>query len=656
VANTIRETRRLHGKDSVAIYGSAQWTIPDAYVASKLFKGALGTNNIETSARLASAGSRAGLASVFGNDASVGCFEDIEQADVIVLWDVNLAETDPVLFSRMLARRARNPAVRIIELATRTTRTSHPAERSLLHTPRTQLAIANAICHELVAQKSVDQGFLDKHVAFRHGRTGLGYGLTEDALVADEGTPASWADYVTYLADFTPERVQSLSGVPASAIRWLASIYGDRSRKVMSVWGDNVNQHPRGLYANNALYNIHLLCGRIASPGNAPFSITGQPGGSNAVHDAGSLTHELPAGVVQDAADRRHASEIWHVPEAQLDARPARSAVALFRAIERGEIRFLWIQAANPMVSLPNLERYRRAAAKAGAFIVVSEAYPTATTAIADVILPSAISIERDGVSSTVERRLQQVDLMVAPPGDAMSDAWQMIEVARRLGFGGLFPAERRGHVEKLWEEYRRFHPDSASALPSWSTLRASPGVIWPHAGQHETQWRYATALDPNADAKRGAIDFYGHADHRAWIWLRPNDPPAESPDATFPFWLNAGPVLEHSGTGTLTHRVPTLRGAMPRAYVEMHRDDALKAGIRDRDRVRVTSRRGALELEARIDFRSQPQRGQLFVPSFDATLPVARLMPDAFCPISGQPEMTLCAVRIERLGAAGDA
>jgi nitrate reductase NapA len=655
VANTIRDTRRLHGKDSIALYGSSQWTIPDAYVASKLFKGALGTNNIETNARLSAAGAKAGLASTFGLDASIGCYDDIEHADVIVLWDINLAETDPVLFSRMLAHRTQNPAVRIVELATRTTRTSYPADRTLLHKPRAQLAIANAICQELVAQGQVDRAFVDRHIAFRRGRSGIGYGLTDDALVSDDGTPATWAEYVQYLADFTPDAVQSLAGVPASGIRWLASLYANRARTVMSVWGDNVNQHARGVYANNALYNLHLLVGKIASPGNAALALTGHAGGSNSVHDAGSLTHELPAGIVQDAGARAHASAVWHVPGAQINAHPSRSALPMFRALERGEIKFLWIQATNPMVSLPNLDRYRRAATKEGAFIVVSEAYPTATTEIADVVLPSAMSMERDGVSATAERRLQQFDLMVAPPGESMSDAWQMIEVARRLGFGGLFPAERRGHVEALWEEYRRFHPDSQSGLPSWTVLRETKGVTWPYVNQHETKRRYAATLDPAADPKYGGFDFYGHADHRAWIWLRQNEAPVESPDAGFPFWLTTGPVLEHSGSGTLTQRVPTLHDAMPRAYVELHRDDAQKSGIRDRDHVRVTSRHGSLDLEARIEFRSQPQRGQVFIPSFDATRPVARLMPDAFCPISGQPEMNLCAVRLERLGASGD-
>jgi nitrate reductase NapA len=650
VARRLRETIQQHGKDSVAVYGSAQWTIPDAYVASKLFKGGLGTNNVETSARLYAASAMAGLESSFGLDGAIGCYEDIDHADTFVLWDANLAETDPVLFSRMLERKRRDSAVLIIDLTTRTTRTSYAANQSLLHAPHSALAIANAICHEIVARKWVNRDFVDRHVAFRRGKTAIGYGLSDDALLVDDATAATWDEYVAFLSAYAPQRAQELSGVPSERIRWLASVYGDRSRKVMSVWGANANQHARGTWLNNVLYNIHLLVGKVASPGNSPFCITGQPSGGSAVHDAGTLTHTLPRGVVHNDQDRGRAAAIWGIPVEKIDPRPTRTALEMFRALDRGDIRFLWIQATNPMVSLPNLSKYRRAATKSDRFLVVSEAYPTPTTDVADVVLPAAMWIEREGVFANVERRMQHFEQMVAPPGDAMSDAWQMIEVARRLGLSKLFPWERRGHVARIWEEYRRFHDDPQSALAPFSELRGKSGVLWPFVNGRETRWRYNTAHDPAANPARGAFDFYGHPDGRAWIWLRPHEPPAESPNADYPFWLTIGPVLEHWGAGSMTQRVPTLHRAVPRAYLEMHRDDARRLGVQNGETVRVASRRGSLEIEARIDYRSQPQRGQLFVPSFDETLPVRRLMLDASCPLSGQPDTTTCAVSVERL------
>ena len=656
VASRLRETIQQHGKDSVAVYGSAQWTIPDAYVASKLFKGGLGTNNVETSARLYAASAMAGLETSFGLGGAIGCYDDIDHADVFVLWDINLAETDPVLFSRMLDRRRRDRAVRIVDLTTRTARTSYAADRSLLHTPHSALAIANAICHEIVARKWVNRDFIDRYVAFKRGRTGIGYGFTDDTVAVDDAAGVDWDDYVAFLSAYTPERAQQLSGLSADGIRWLASLYGDRSRKVMTVWGAQANQHARGTWMNNLLYNIHLLVGKIASPGNSPLCITGQPGGASNGQDAGSLTHSLPRGVVSNEQDRRRAAAIWGVPADRINPRPGRTTLPMFRALERGGIRFLWIQATNPMVSLPNLSRYRSAAAKADRFLVVSEEYPTPTTDVADVVLPTAAWIEREGIFANVERRTQHFDQMVEPPGDAMSDSWQMIEVARRLGLSKFFPWERRDHVGQIWEEYGRFHDDPRSALAPLSELRARPGVMWPFVNGRETKWRYNTAHDPAADRARGAFDFYGHPDGRAWIWLRPHEPPAESPDREYPFWLRTCAVLEHWGTGSLTQRIPTLHRAVPRAYLEINREDANRLGIRNRDTVRIVSRRGSLEIEARIDYRSQPPRGQVFVPSFDEGVPVRRLMLDAFCPLSGQPDITTCAVRVERLPARSGA
>jgi nitrate reductase NapA len=271
---------------------------------------------------------------------------------------------------------------------------------------------------------------------------------------------------------------------------------------------------------------------------------------------------------------------------------------------------------------------------------------------VADVILPAAMWIEREGVFANVERRTQHFDRMVAPPGDATSDAWQMIEVGRRLGYSRLFPWEERSHVEQIWQEYRRFHDDSQGALAPLSELRARPGVMWPYLKGRETRWRYNTARDPAADRGRGAFDFYGHPDHRAWIWLRPYEPPVEAPDRGYPFWLSTGAVLEHWGTGSMTRRIPTLHRALPHGYLEINRDDAKPLGIRDGERVRLVTRRGSLEIEARLNYRSQPARGELFVPWFDEALPVNRLMLDASCPLSGQPDGSKCAARVERLPA----
>jgi nitrate reductase (cytochrome) len=652
VARRLRETIDAHGKDSVAIYGSGQWTIPAGYVAAKLFKGGLGTNNVEANARLCMSSAVSGFMSSFGMDEPMGCYEDIDHADVFVLWGANMAEMHPVLFSRLLERRQRSSGVRIIDLTTRRSRTSYAADRTLIFAPHSDLAIANAICHDIVARNRVNREFVTRYVAFRKGRTDIGHGLEDGSRFSDQPADASYEEFVRFLRDYTPEHAARISGLPAADIRWLASLYADPSKKVMSLWCMGVNQHTRGTWMNNLLYNIHLLVGKIATPGNSPFSLTGQPSACGTVREVGTMTHKLPRGTVTSEADRRHAAAIWNVPESAIDARPTHHTVELFRAFDRGEIRFLWIQATNPMVTMPNLKRYRAAAHKDGRFIVVSDVYPTPTTDVADVVLPSALWIEQEGLYGNSERRTQHFERMVRAPGEAMDDAWQLIEVARRIGLGRLFPWEREHHVAAIWDEYTRFHDDPSHRMAPLAELKAKPGVMWPFVDGRETKWRYNTATDPAADAARGAFDFYGNPDHRAWIWLRPYEPPPETPDEEYPFWLVTGRVLEHWHSGSLTRRIPVLHRAVPAAYVEVHADDARALGIRDRDSVRLTSRRGSIELEARIDYRAQPVRGHVFVPFFDEDKLINELTLDAFCPLSGQPDYKKCAVRVERLRA----
>jgi len=650
VARTLRETVDAHGKDSVAIYGSGQWTIPAGYVASKLFKGGLGTNNVEANARLCMASAVTGFATSFGMDEPMGCYEDIDHADVFVLWGANMAENHPVLFSRMLERRESNPAVRIVDLATRTTRTGYAADRSLLFHPQADLAIANAVCHEIIARGWVDPTFVEKHVAFRRGKTGIGYGLSDDFSFTEEAEEATWDDYVRFLEEYTPEAAERVSGMRAADIRWLASLYGDRSLRVMSLWCMGMNQHTRGTWINNLVYNIHLLTGKIATPGNSPFSLTGQPSACGTTREVGTFTHRLPHGVVTSPEDREMAARIWNVPLERIDPRPTHHAISMFRALDRGDIRFMWIQVTNPMVSLPDLNRYRDAARKDGRFLVVSDVYPTPTTDVADVVLPAALWIEQEGLFGNSERRTQHFEQMLEPPGEAMSDAWQLVEVGRRLGLESLVPWSRADHVEGIWEEYTRFHDDPSHRMAPLSDLKERPGVIWPYVDGRETKWRYNTRYDPAADASLGDFDFYGHPDHRAWIWLRPYEPPPETPDEEYPFWLSTGRVLEHWHTGSLTRRVPTLHRAVPNAYVEVNGDDARELGVRDRQRVRLVTRRGSLEIEARIDYRAQPARGHVFVPFFDESRLVNELTLDAYCPISAQPDYKKCAVRVERL------
>lgn len=647
VARKMKETIKDHGKDSVAIYGSGQWSIPDGYTASKLFKGCIGTNNVEANARLCMASAVTGFLTSFGLDEPMGCYDDIDHGDVFILWGNNMAEMHPVLFSRLLARRKRQTDVRIIDLATRSTRTSQAADKSILFTPQTDLALANAICYEIIRNGWIDEGFIQRHVSFHKGKTDIGYGIQDHFKFKDTAEAVDFKAYREFLKDYSPAKVEKISGVSAKDIRYMASLYGNPDKRVVSFWCMGTNQHTRGTWINNLIYNIHLLVGKIASPGNSPFSLTGQPSACGTVREVGTLTHKLPHGVVMKERARKLAADIWQVPVENIDPKPTYHTMEMFRALDRGEIRFMWIQVTNPMVTLPKLNRYRKGAQKKDRFIVVSEIYPTPTSDVADVILPSALWIEREGFFGNSERRTQHNEQMVPAPGDAMCNTWQLIEVARRLGFNKQFSWSRESYIENIWNEYTRFHDNPRHRMAPYEELKTRAGVQWPFVDGMETKWRYNPQYDPAA--KGDDFDFYGKPDHRAWIWLRPYEPPAESPDGEYPFWLSTGRVLEHWHTGSMTRRIPILHRAMPESYVEINPEDAAALGITPHSRVRLSSRRGSVVMKASIDGRGNPPKGMVFVPFFDETYLINELTLDAFCPISKQPDYKKCAVKLER-------
>ena len=648
IAAKMKETIKKHGKDSVAMYGSGQWTIPDGYVASKLFKGCLGTNNVEANARLCMASAVTGFMTSFGIDEPMGCYEDIEHADVFVTWGNNMAEMHPVLFSRMLATRKRRKDVTIIDFATRTTRTSQASDKSILFKPNTDLAVANAICYEIIRNNWVNWDFVKKHTTFHKGKTNIGYGTEDHFAFTDKPEDMSFEDYKEFLKDYTPEKVEKISGVSAKDIKYMASLYGDPKKKCTSFWCMGMNQHVRGTWINNLVYNIHLLTGKISTPGNSPFSLTGQPSACGTVREVGTLTHKLPHGVVMNEHDREMAAKIWDVPVANIDPKPTYHTVEMFRALDRGDIRFIWIQVTNPMITMPNLNRYRNGALKDDRFVVVSDVYPTPTTDVADVILPAAMWVEQEGMFGNSERRTQHFDQIVPPPGEAMSDTWQIIEVARRLGFQKQFPWSEKDYIGKIWEEYRRFHDNAKHNMAPYTVLLERSGVQWPFVNGKETRWRFNSKYDPAC--KSGTdFDFYGKKDGKAWIWARPYEPAAESPDNEYNFWLNTGRVVEHWHTGTMTRRVPVLHNAMPESYVEINPEDAADLGVVNGEKVKIISRRGSVVMKASINGRGVPPRGMVFVPFFDEDYKINEVTLDAFCPISKQPDYKKCAVRLEK-------
>ncbi|MCS6914895.1 MAG: molybdopterin-dependent oxidoreductase [Myxococcales bacterium] len=656
VAHQINEALAAAGPGAIGLYLSGQSTIPEGYAALKWMKAGLSSNNLEANARLCMASAVSGHMTTFGSDEPAGCYEDLDEADVLVLWGANMAEMHPVLWSRITDRKARQPFVKVVDIAVRRTRTTEQADLFLPILPQGDLALANAVAHCLVRDGKIDRAFLAAHVAFKAGRTGLGYGLEDRFSFKDEPRPITFEEYAAFLADYAPDKVAALAGVAPAQIEELARLYGDPHTRVVSLWTMGVNQHTRGTWMNNLLHNLHLLTGKIGRPGCTSLSLTGQPSACGTVREVGVACNRLPADMVTDNPEHvKKAAEIWRVPADKIPTTPGYDAIEMFRALDRGDLRFLWIQCTNPMQSLPNAKRYREAMSKPGRFIVVSDVYPTETTRLADVVLPSAMWVEKEGYYGNTERRTQHWHKMVEPPGEARTDLWQIVEVARRTGCAHLFdfPETRDKGIsleQALYEEYRRFTLGTGKDVASHEELVATRGLRWPVVRGRETRRRYVEGEDPYVQPGEG-IRFYKNTkeDGRAIIWARPYEPPPEVPDRDYPFWLCTGRVLEHWHTGSLTRRVPQLHRAVPRAFVEIHPEDAEALGIADGARTRLVSRRGSIVLTASVSGRSVPRRGLVFVPFFDEAVLVNLLTLDATCPISREPDYKKCAVRLER-------
>jgi nitrate reductase NapA len=530
IATKFKEALAAAGPRAVGLYLSGQSTIPEGYAALKWMKAGLGSNNLEANARLCMASAVTGHMTTFGSDEPAGCYDDLDEADVFVLWGSNMAEMHPVLFSRITDRKARQPFVKLVDISVRRSRTTEHADHYLPLLPQGDLALANAVAHCLVRDGKIDREFIARHVTFKAGLTGIGYGLEDRFTFTDQPRPLTFDEYAATLKDYAPDKVEKLTGVPAAQVEELARLYGDPKTKVVSLWTMGVNQHTRGTWMNNLLHNLHLLTGKIGKPGSTSLSLTGQPSACGTVREVGVACNRLPADMVTTNPEHvRKAAEIWKVPPEKIPTQPGWDTIEMFRALDRGDLQVLWIQCTNPMQSLPHAARYRAACLKPGRFVVASDVYPSETTQVADVVLPSALWIEKEGYYGNTERRTQHWEKMVEPPGEARPDVWQLVEVARRTGHGDLFAMPAGVSLERaLYEEYRRFTLGTGKDVASHDELVATRGLRWPVVNGKETRRRYVEGEDPYVKPGEG-IRFYKNKkdDGRAVVWARPYEPPA---------------------------------------------------------------------------------------------------------------------------------
>ena len=703
MAEKFKAALREKGPTAVGMFGSGQWTVWEGYAASKLYKAGFRSNNIDPNARHCMASAVGGFIRTFGIDEPMGCYDDFEAADAFVLWGSNMAEMHPILWTRLTDRRLSAPHVRVAVLSTFEHRSFDLADIPAVFTPQTDLAILNYIANHIIQTGRVNRGFVERHTNFKIGNADIGYGLRPEhpleraAANADKvggAKDATFEEFAAFVSEYTLDKAHEMSGVPKKTLEAIAELYADPDTKVMSLWTMGVNQHTRGVWTNNLIYNIHLLTGKIAEPGNSPFSLTGQPSACGTAREVGTFAHRLPADMVVANADHRaKAEKIWKLPAGTIPPKPGYHAVLQNRMLRDGKLNAYWVQVNNNMQAAPNmmeegLPGYRNP----DNFIVVSDAYPTVTAEAADLILPTAMWVEKEGAYGNAERRTQFWHQLVRAPGESKSDLWQLMEFSKRFttdevwdkdlldanpdyrgrtlfdvlfanGQVDAFPvsdiaegyenheSEHFGfYVQKgLFEEYAAFGRGKAHDLAPFDTYHETRGLRWPVVDGKETRWRFREGSDPYVGKGR-EVEFYGKPDGRAVIFALPYEPAAESPDDEYPFWLSTGRVLEHWHSGSMTQRVPELYKAFPDAVCFMHPNDAEELGLRRGDEVRVRSRRGHIRTRVETRGRNKPPRGLVFVPWFDASQLINKVTLDATDPISKQTDFKKCAVRIERV------
>jgi nitrate reductase NapA len=703
MAEQFKRVLKEKGPTAVGMFGSGQWTVWEGYAALKLMKGGFRSNNIDPNARHCMASAVQGLMRSFGADEPMGCYDDIEAADAFVLWGSNMAEMHPVLWTRVTNRRLSAANVKVAVLSVFEHRSYELADIELTFTPQSDLAILNYIAHHIISTGRVNKEFVDKHTTFLRGNDDIGYGLrpehplqrkAKNAGAAGGSKPMTFDEFAQFVAAYDLERTAQMSGVPKNRLQQLAELYADPKVKVMSFWTMGFNQHTRGVWCNNMVYNLHLLTGKISTPGNSPFSLTGQPSACGTAREVGTFSHRLPADmVVTNPKHREHTEEIWKLPHGTIPGVPGYHAVLQNRMLKDGKLNAYWVMVNNNMQAGANLMQegypgYRNP----DNFVVVSDVYPTVTAVAADLILPAAMWVEKEGAYGNAERRTHFWHQLVSAPGEARSDLWQLMEFSKRFKIEEVWPAEliakkpevrgktlfevlyRNGQVDKfpvsqmeagydnaeakafgfyvqkgLFEEYAQFGRGHGHDLAPFDTYHQVRGLRWPVVNGKETLWRYREGADPYVKAGAG-FRFYGFPDGKARIYALPYEPPAEMPDKDYPFWLSTGRVLEHWHSGSMTRRVPELHRAVPNAVCYMHPDDAKALGVRRGVEVEIASRRGSMRTRVETRGRNKPPRGLVFVPWFDASQLINKVTLDATDPISFQTDFKKCAVKINKV------
>jgi len=600
-----------YGPDSVAFYASGQCLTEEYYVLNKLMKGFIGSNNLDTNSRLCMSSAVVGYKLALGEDSVPVCYDDIELADCLLVAGANPAWCHPILWRRVEAHKAANPATKIIVIDPRATDSTALADLHLQLIPGTDVVLLQALARVLIENGDIDLAFIEQHA---------------------EGFEAYHA---IVLARPLAESAQQC-GVPEANIRLAASYLGS-AKAFLSMWTMGLNQSAVGVDKNLALLNLHLITGQIGKPGAGPLSLTGQPNAMGG-REVGGLNNLLPAHRnLASPAHRAEVQQFWG--SGPLAATPGYTATEMFEALEDGRLKAIWILCTNPLTSLPNARQAEAALAKAK-FVVVQEiSNKPETLAYADVILPAAAWAEKEGTMTNSERRISHLAKVVAAPGEALPDAEIICRFARAMGFSGFdYPSPAA-----IYEEHARLTAGTTLDISglTYSILQERSSVQWPYQ-----------ASQPVPDTARLFTDQQFYTPSRRAI-IQPVQVAfrSEATDEEFPFILTTGRIRDQWHTMTKTGKVSKLNQHSPQAFLELHPHDAAALGLAEGDLMTVTSRRGEVRVAARLSVGIRP--GVVFLPmhwgkQLGSDLSRANnVTSGALDPLSKEPDLKFCAVQV---------